>query len=187
MAVDTSAAPAIRWETHPRYTPMDRRLGFISLFIAVALAANPAHAANGAKSAEPTLAEINAQQLQLRADVEKGRGLFKDLPAAKRVEVLARQSRVIEISGGAQSVDQLDEEARIELFNSLEFIRATVAQAEGDRKVCEKSKLVGSNRYQVVCMTASEREKIRAQTREALGREVRCNLSAAACTSGGGE
>ena len=166
---------------------MDRRLRLVSLLILAVLAATTAHAANGAKTAEPTLGEINAQQLQLRGDVEKGRGLFKDLPAGKREEVLARQARVIEISGGAQSVDQLDEQARIELFNSLEFIRARVAQAEGDRKVCEKSKVVGSNRYQVVCMTASERDKIRAQTREALGREVRCNLSAAACTSGGGE
>ena len=165
---------------------MAPRPSLFPILLSLALIIPTAYGANG-RAAEPTLAEINAQQVQLRGDVQNARGMFKDLPAGKRDELLMRQNRVIEITSSAQSVEQLDDESRIELFNSLELIRATVGKAEGDRKVCEKSKLVGSNRYQVVCMTASEREKIRAQTREALGREVRCNLSAAACTSGGGE
>lgn len=166
---------------------MGPRFPVLPVLLSAVVVAAVAHASDGPKAAESTLAEINAQQVQLRGDVQNARGLFKDVPASKRNELLDRQNRVIEITSSAQSVDQLDDESRIELFNSLELIRATVAKAQGDRKVCEKSRLVGSNRYQVVCMTASEREKIRAQTREALGREVRCNLSAAACTTGGGE
>lgn len=160
---------------------MDSRLCFLALLLSAALPAGLAHATSDTPAEKPTFAEIHAQQVELRNEVEKRRGAFKDMPASKRNELLGQQARVIEITARARSLEQLDDEDRLELFNSLEFIRATVAQAEGDRKVCEKSKFVGSNRHQVVCMTAAERQKIRSQTRDALGREVRCNESEAGC------
>ncbi|MHB8912559.1 MAG: hypothetical protein ACYC42_07910 [Lysobacter sp.] len=50
---------------------------------------------------------------------------------------------------------------KIEIANTLESINALVSQAEDNHKVCERVKVIGSNRPQNVCMTVAQRRRLR--------------------------
>ncbi len=105
---------------------------------------------------QPTVQQIVDQQTQLRADVAAKKGAFKDLTATEREALMKTQSRVLQLLEGRDNIEQLGVDEKIEVFNHLEWISATVRQAEEDRQVCERARTVGSNRYQVVCMTARQ-------------------------------
>ena len=138
-------------------------------------------------TAQPTRDEILAQQRKLRADVIAAKGAFKDLSQAERDNLVVVQDRVIALLEANGSINDLNADQRLALFNDLEHVIAAVKNAEDNRKVCERTRSVGSNRYQVVCMTALEYQRYQDRTRNSLRRGQMCNTSAAACTSGGSE
>jgi hypothetical protein len=100
---------------------------------------------------------ILAQQQQIRAEVEKRDGRFKDMDAVKREELFARQGKVASLLAGKKATTELPEADQIVVFNELEAIEGIVNKAEDERMVCERIKPVGSNRPKTVCMTAAER------------------------------
>jgi hypothetical protein len=144
-------------------------------------------AAPAAAAAQPTRDEILAQQREIRAEVVAKKGAFKDLSQAERDNLVQVQDRVITLLEANASIDDLNADQRIALFNDIEHVIAAVKNAENNRKICERSRSVGSNRHQVVCMTALEYQRYQERTRNSLRRGQQCNTSAAACTSGGGE
>jgi hypothetical protein len=111
---------------------------------------------------------ILAQQQQIRAEVEKRGGRFKDMDAAKREELFARQGKVASLLADKKATTDLPEQDQIVVFNELEAIEGIVNKAEDERMVCERVKPVGSNRPKTVCMTVAER---RAQ-REAAEKDM---------------
>lgn len=111
---------------------------------------------------------ILAQQQQIRAEVEKRGGRFKDMDAAKREELFARQGKVASLLADKKATTDLPEQDQIVVFNELEAIEGIVNNAEDERMVCERVKPVGSNRPKTVCMTVAER---RAQ-REAAEKDM---------------
>jgi hypothetical protein len=111
---------------------------------------------------------ILAQQQQIRADVEKRDGRFKDMDAKKREELFVRQGKVASLLAGKKATTELSEQDQIVVFNELEAIEGILNQAEDDRMICQRTKPVGSNRPKTVCMTAAER---RAQ-REAAEKDM---------------
>lgn len=100
---------------------------------------------------------ILAQQQQIRAEVEKRGGRFKDMDAAKREELFARQGKVASLLADKKATTDLPEQDQIVVFNELEAIEGIVNNAEDERMVCERVKPVGSNRPKTVCMTVAER------------------------------
>jgi hypothetical protein len=110
--------------------------------------------------------EVVAQQTQIRTDVIAGNGKYRDLPAAKQVELLQRQDSLLALLRGKQHGD-LTEVERIEAFNTLEWIEATLNDAGQERTICRRERTVGSNRVTRVCRTeaqiAAERERSREQ------------------------
>lgn len=140
-----------------------------------------------AAPAQPTRDEILAQQREIRADVIAAEGAFKDLTDVERADLVKVQDRIIALLEANASIDAMNADERLALFNDIEHVIAAVKNAEDNRKVCERTRAVGSNRYQVVCMTALEYKRYQDRTRNSLRRGQMCNTSAAACTSGGGE
>lgn len=102
------------------------------------------------------LEAVRTQQTQIRADVEAKRGRYKNMPAATRSELLAKQDAVARTIGTAATSVELTEQQRIEVFNALESIEAIVNKAEDDRMVCRRIKPVGSNRPETVCHTVAQ-------------------------------
>jgi hypothetical protein len=98
------------------------------------------------------LAAITSQQAEIRAGAQAGTGLYKDMPARTKEELLSRQSAVLTVIDGQTSSDELSEEERLLVFNDLEWIEVAINKADSDRMVCTREKALGSNRMQRVCI-----------------------------------
>lgn len=136
-------------------------------------------AAPAAETQQPTVRQIVDQQRQLRADVLAKKGAFKDLTQIERDELTKKQDRILQLLEGRDDVSQLRAEERVELFNHLEWVSAVVRNAEEDRKVCERSRTVGSNRFQVVCMTAKEYREHKERARQSMRTTFKCSGTSA--------
>lgn len=130
---------------------------------------------------ELTIREIVTQQTQLRQQVVAGKGAFKDMSTAERKVLVERQDRVLQQLDSTQTFEQLAPHQRTEIFNDLEWIKAAVTKAEDDRKVCEYTRSVGSNRVKSVCMTAKEQREHREAAQNTLNRGQMCTESSSAC------
>ncbi len=104
----------------------------------------------------PAVRDIVVQQSHLRAMVVAGRGPFKDLNPSDRSALVKSQTRVLELLDGRGSIDELRIDEKVELFNHLQSVKAAVTKAEENRQVCERTRIVGSNRYKLLCMNVGE-------------------------------
>lgn len=155
----------------------------------VAFAAETAApAATSEQAPQPTVQQIVEQQTKLRDDVAAKKGAFKDLSDSEREALMKAQTRVLQLLENSDSIERLDINQKIEVFNHLEWISATVRQAEEDRQVCERSRVVGTNRFQVVCMTAKQQREYKERSRQSLRTTMKCNGDVSGCNNeiGGG-
>lgn len=120
------------------------------------------------KPVPPAVRDIVVQQSHLRAMVLAGRGPFKDLTANDRDALVKTQTRVLEMLDGHGSIDELLVDEKIELFNHLESVKAAVNKATDDRQVCERTKVIGSNRYRLLCMNVSDYREYKQQAQKTL-------------------
>ena len=92
------------------------------------------------------------QQREIREAVEAGTGPYKDLTSSQRSELLTKQERMLHTIDGKKSTDELNEQQKTEVFNTLESIEAVVNNtADDERMVCERRPILGSNRKERVC------------------------------------
>ena len=142
--------------------------------LALSLVLAGAAMAQDATPAPATRDAIVAQQTQLRGQVVAKQGAFKDLSAREREEMAAVQDRILALLKPVKSIEELNADQRVALFNDLERVAAMAKNAEDNRKVCERTRLTGSNRYQVVCMTALEYERNKARAQDSMNRAQVC-------------
>jgi hypothetical protein len=115
------------------------------------------------------------QQTQLRAQVSSGKGTLKDLSKSERQALVERQDRVLQMLGGAQTLDKMPPDQRTVVFNDLERIKAVVAKAEDECMVCEYTRAVGSNRMTSVCMTAKAQRDYCDGSQQSLRTQFKCD------------
>lgn len=111
---------------------------------------------------------VRSQQAEIRAGVESRTGIYKQLSADDRDVLLSQQVQLLGVIGDSQTVDELSEAQRIELFNALELIEALVNKADDERMVCEYRATIGSNRKQRDCKTVAQRR----EQREAIRNQI---------------
>lgn len=124
---------------------------------------------------------ILTQQRQIRTEVEQRNGRYKDLPAAERESLLREQDKVFTLLRDRAAITDLPESDRIVVFNSLESISAIVNRAPEEKLVCERTRKVGSNRTETVCMTAAERAARRDAASKMADRNAACMRSGDSC------
>lgn len=117
--------------------------------------------ANEVIDIQSTPAQIRSAQDGIKQAIERKEGAYKDLSAAERQAILDQQQVLYRVLEGKDSIDKLNEPQKIEIANALESINALVSNAEDSRKVCERVKVIGSNRPQNVCMTVGQRRRLR--------------------------
>jgi len=117
---------------------------------------------------------ILTQQRQIREEAMAHQGRYKNMEEAKRSDLLAKQDVVFRLLDGKQNSNDLVESERVELFNALEAIEATINNARDEQMVCEFIRRVGSNRPERVCKTYAQRAKEREAAEKELGRQIGC-------------
>jgi hypothetical protein len=122
----------------------------------------------------PSIPEIVAQQTALRAQVQGRRGAFKNMHEGDRLRLLARQDRLLELLRGKESLDGLRAEERVEVFNALQEVEAAATKAEEERTICERTRLTGSHRFSVVCMSGREYREHKENARKGLRTVMKC-------------
>jgi hypothetical protein len=124
---------------------------------------------------QPSLQEIVAQQAALRAQVAAKRGAFKDMHDGDRDRLINQQDKLLQLLDGRQSIEELRVEQRVDVFNYIQNINAAVTKAEDERQICERSRLVGTNRFQVVCMTAKQNREHRENAKKSVRTIMKCD------------
>lgn len=121
-----------------------------------------------------SLSDIQKQQTALRAKAEAGDGEFKDMKASDRKDLVRRQTAVLDMIDGKSSIDELNEHNRVFVFNELEWIRSTIAGADDDRIVCERSRPSGSNRVVRTCRSVAEQRRLREVAEKEMATRNNC-------------
>jgi hypothetical protein len=116
----------------------------------------------------PDLAEVRAQQVELRGMVEQKQDVFAEWSDVRRAELMARQDRLLAKLAGVESFHDLDKRAQFEVFNELEWINATVNDARGAQVVCEYVEKTGSRRKIKECKTVAQRDAEREESQDSL-------------------
>jgi hypothetical protein len=115
--------------------------------------------------------KIVIQQREIRADLIAGTGRYDQMPASKREEIVKKQDDLLRMLEGKATSDDLSEDQRVTVLNSLESIEAAISSEEGERKVCTRERTLGSNRLTRVCRTEAQMAAEREQAREQLDRD----------------
>jgi len=130
------------------------------------------------------LKAVATQQQQIRADILASGGKYRGLSTAKQEEVLDRSGKLLRMIEGKQSPEDLTEAERMQAFNTLEWIEATLNKEDGERMVCNYHKTIGSNRKTRVCKTAAQIERDREEARQQLSKPGICAPGTPGCSGG---
>ena len=142
-----------------------------SLFFICLYAASFAAVAAGADTRKPLeVTTVVAQQKQIRDDLMIRKGRYKDMPDPTRVELLSRQAELLAMLDGKRTAADLTEEPQMQAFNTLEWIEAAINNAEDERVICRREKVLGSTRTTRACRTAEYERRARAESRDRIER-----------------
>lgn len=164
------------------------------LLLVAALLATPAvarvtdRAPDDGVPLQVTADSLPEQRAAVLAAFEPGEH-FAELDAQGRAAVIEGLDRMQAILGSATSIDQLDAEAKVELFNEQALVNEVLTQAQRDsRLTCKRNRTVNSRISNTECHTAAEWERRRERARKLMDmnkRSVSCpsdsNGSFAAC------
>src|SRR5690606_6559047 len=109
-----------------------------------------------------------SQQTQIREQVLAGEGRYKDMPKETRDELLGKQSALLEMIGDKRDPAELSQAQRLEAFNTLEWIEATINKEPEERVVCTQERRTGSMRVTRVCRTQRQMDEDRDRARRQM-------------------
>ncbi|TXI50640.1 MAG: hypothetical protein E6Q50_04935 [Lysobacter sp.] len=109
---------------------------------------------------------LRAAQDALQRDLAAKKGDYAHLTDDEKQTILSKQSMVYSLIEGRTTFDGMREDEKVRLVNAVEEVRALVAKAEDSRMVCERVKVIGSNRPQNKCMTVAERRRLRERAQQ---------------------
>ena len=129
--------------------------------------------AAGADTRKPLeVATVVAQQKQIRDDLMIRKGRYRGMSDPTRVELLSRQAELLAMLEGKRTAADLSEEQQMQAFNALEWIEAAINNAEDERVICRREKVLGSTRTTRVCRTAENERRAHEKARESMERGV---------------
>lgn len=115
---------------------------------------------------EGTPQSLRAAQDALQRDLAAKKGDYAHLTDDEKQAILRKQRMVYSLIEGRTTFDGMREDEKVRLVNAVEEVRALVAKAEDSRMVCERVKVIGSNRPQNKCMTVAERRRLRERAQQ---------------------
>jgi hypothetical protein len=125
--------------------------------------------AGGDPAATPTVPEILQVQHALRAKLDAPDGVYSRYDAAVVRNVEATQDQVFRMLDGVSSLDQLNQQQRVDLSNKLELIKSTLLAQEGSRVICHVESQTGTHLASRRCETVADRQRNAAEARKFTG------------------
>lgn len=120
------------------------------------------------------LGQILQEQREIRAESERSTGAYARFGHGALDKMQRAQDRIFKLLDGVDSLEQLDREQQVELFNSLEEVKAVLVENDGDRQICRRERKTGTTLRETRCATVAEREKITQGAREWKGEPGIC-------------
>lgn len=111
------------------------------------------------------LPEIRAAQDALKAALDKKDGPYARYSESQRKTLREQQSTIYSLIDGKQSTEDLGEDNRLRLANLLMAQKSQLEQAPEDKTICQRVKVLGSNRPKMQCVSEAQRERLREQHR----------------------
>ncbi len=106
-----------------------------------------------------TAPEILQTQHALRAKLDAPNGEYSRFDEAAVRKMESAQDRVFRLLNGVTSLDQLNEQQKVDLFNALDEIDATLLAKDGNRLICHIEPKLGTHLTERRCETVADREK----------------------------
>lgn len=130
----------------------------------------PALAANGEQGLDVSNQAFHAQAERIRAELDDGT-TYAEIGHEDRQIALGLLSAIGRRLDAAGSVDAMDADTRVALFNDQERINTILTGAREDsRIVCERRQVTGSHRRQSMCTTVAQRRRNTSESKSELWR-----------------
>jgi hypothetical protein len=119
---------------------------------------------------------LRVRQAEIKAGLEAhSTGVYKEMSAQSRAELLARQSAMLALLEGKQAASELTDNQQAQVAQTIAWIDTELKQAGDERMVCERRQILGSNRKERVCMTAAQMRAQRDAARDRMDRRSICD------------
>lgn len=136
----------------------------LAVVVGCAVIAAPAVAKDKSPEVVKDVPTFLEKQAELRKAIESSKKYSHVKPAAKE-KIFAAQDRLAHLLAGHTTVEELNTDDKVAVFNAQSEILAQLDQAEPDRVICENEMPTGSHRPTVSCMTKRERDEQREYVR----------------------
>ena len=137
---------------------------------ALTMLASPVTQASGKTAIELDIQaqSFSAQAARIRADLAGG-GKYAEIKPEDRRTVLSLLDRIKSQLGPDERVDELPQQATIDIFNDQEQINGILTGLQTDnRLICRREQVTGSHRRQQRCISNTIRDSQRKADQEAL-------------------
>jgi hypothetical protein len=136
-----------------------------SSFAALCLAASLSFAtlAQDAITIDWTPESLRSAQDAIKRALTSDKSGYGHLSEAEKQAILNKQEPIYAMIEGRTNFDNLSDDDKRRLINAIEEVRTSVAKAEDSRMICERVRVIGSNRPQNKCTTVGERRRQREQ------------------------
>ena len=106
-------------------------------------------------------AMILQQQREIRAESDASTGAYARFGSAALTRMHAAQDQIFSLLDGGRSVEQLRPDQQVELFHSIEEVKAILAENDRNRQKCWRERKLGTTLKITRCATLAEIEQVR--------------------------
>lgn len=131
---------------------------FLALALGVSLALSAGAAFAQAPEQPQTVSEILQFQHALRGKLDQPSGEYSRFDEGQIARMKRAQDNVFRMLSGVNSLNDLSENEKIEVSNSLDQVKAILLANEGNRLICYRERKTGTNLLTKRCETYAERE-----------------------------
>jgi len=131
---------------------------FLALALGVSLALSAGAAFAQAPEQPQTVSEILQFQHALRGKLDQPNGEYSRFDEGQIARMKHAQDNVFRMLSGVNSLNDLSENQKIEVSNSLDEVKAILLANEGNRLICYREKKIGTNLLTKRCETYADRE-----------------------------
>jgi hypothetical protein len=131
---------------------------FLALALGVSLALSAGAAFAQAPEQPQTVSEILQFQHALRGKLDQPNGEYSRFDEGQIARMKHAQDNVFRMLSSVKSLDDLSENQKIEVSNSLDEVKAILLANEGNRLICYRERKTGTNLLTKRCETYADRE-----------------------------